>query len=436
MKQLLTLCLALSALPAVAHPEWTLQQCMQYAVEHNHEVKVSALELDNYKAAKTGAVGHFLPVAEGGIGAQYNFGRAIDPETNVYTDVSTFYNSYYVSASLPVFDGLNRLYALKAAKASELMGRQALRRQQDQTALRVMEAFANVVYYEGMVQMATEKVEETTLLLAQTRLLEQVGRKGLSDVADVASQRAEADYELTRQQNLHASALLELKMQMAFPLDDSLSIAWNEPWEQHRDSVWTNDALRPADNADLQVAKYNIQASKQQWRQARSSFFPSLSLSVGANTTYYETLHAPAASFNRQFNNNMGEYVAATLTIPLFNRLQTVTTVRRARNNYRIAQENYEQKRLELDKLCREAWQDWLGYEKQTLQMEQKVKADSLAYQLTRRQFEEGLRTALDVHTTSAQLLRSKATLLQCRLMAIMKEQYVKYYQGYTIWTE
>ena len=106
---------------------WTMQQCMQYAVEHNHEVKRAELDLDNFKAQKTGAIGSFLPSMDASIGANYNFGRAIDPETNGYTDVSTFYNGYQVTASLPVFDGFSRLHALKAAKASELMGRHALR---------------------------------------------------------------------------------------------------------------------------------------------------------------------------------------------------------------------------------------------------------------------------------------------------------------------
>ena len=144
--------------------QWTMQQCLQYAVEHNHEVKQSELELDNYKATKTGAIGNFLPSVDAGIGAQYNFGRAIDPETNLYTDVSTFYNGYSLEASLPVFDGFSRLHALKAAKASELMGHHALRQRQDQTALDVLRAYADVAYYEGLVTMADEKVKETEQL--------------------------------------------------------------------------------------------------------------------------------------------------------------------------------------------------------------------------------------------------------------------------------
>ena len=89
MKISLIAILTLTAVSAHAQNSWTMQQCMQYAVEHNHEVKRTELELDNYKASKTGAIGRFLPDVHGGIEAQYNYGRAIDPETNGYTDVNT-----------------------------------------------------------------------------------------------------------------------------------------------------------------------------------------------------------------------------------------------------------------------------------------------------------------------------------------------------------
>ena len=439
MKQALIILLAIAAKQVAAQNDWTMQQCMQYAVEHNHEVKQAELKLDNYKAQKTNAIGSFLPYVDANIGAQYNFGRAIDPETNGYTDVSTFYNGYQLSASLPVFDGFSRLHALKAAKASELMGKSTLRKQQDQTALSVLQAFANVAYYDGLVKMADEKVEETTLLLKQTRLFEEVGRKSAVDVAQVESQEAEAHYELTRQQNLYASALLELKKAMALPLSEELRLTKGKSFGKDNSGVElgmaeANSSLSSF-HPELQTAQYQVQASKHEWRQARASLFPSLSLSAGLNTTYYKTLHSEtAASFRNQLKNNMGEFVGATVSIPLFNRLQTITNIRKAKNNYRIAQEALEQKQLELEKLSREAWQDWQGYLKQTVQMEKKVEADSIAYLLTKRQFEEGLSTAIDLHTTSTQLLKSKATLLQCQLMAMVKEQLVHYYRGEKIW--
>jgi len=409
-----------------------MQQCMQYAVEHNHEVKRAGLELDNYRANKTAAVGRFLPAVSGSTGIQYNFGRAIDPETNLYTDVSTFYNGYSLGASLPVFDGFSRVHALKAAQASVMMGQSALRQRQDQTALSVLQAFTSVAYYEGLVKMAEEKREETALLLRQTRVLEEVGRKSAADVALVESQQAEADYELTHQQNRLSAALLELKNEMAYPLTDSLAVVVPADDAQYDMQPFCSPS-HPA----LRQAQYQVETSKHEWGQARASLFPTLSLSAGLSTTYYKTLHAQtASSFGKQFSNNMGEYVGVTLSIPLFNRLQTLGNIRRAKNNYRMACEAYEQKQTELEKLSREAWLDWQGYLKQTAQMEKKVEADSLAYCLTAHQYEEGLSSAIDLRTTSAQLLQSKATLLQCRLMAMVKRQLVRYYQGIAIWTE
>ena len=446
MRKVLFAILAFYVAQTEAQPCWTVMQCMQYAVEHNHEVRTTALELGNYKVAKANAAGRFLPAVDANIGAQYNFGRAIDPETNGYTNVSTFYNGYSVQVSLPVFDGFNRLHALKAAKASVLMGHQALRQQQNQVALNVLQAYVNVVYDEGMVRMAQEKLQETELLLRQTRLLEEVGRKSAADVALVESQHAEADYEVTRQQNLLATALLELKKGMAYPLTDSLAVvapiadAKSVSHESGISDSHRQDAMQPFCSPlhpALQQAQYQVQTSKHEWNQARASLYPTLSLSAGLSTTYYKTLHTQtASSFGKQFSNNMGEYVGVTLSIPIFNRMQTLGNIRKAKNNYQIAREAYEQKRAELEKLSREAWLDWQGYLKQTIQMEKKVEADSLAYQLTYHQYEEGLSTAIDLRNTSAQLLHSKATLLQCRLMAMVKEQLVRYYQGITIWTE
>ena len=424
--------LLLSCSPMMSQ-DWTAQQCMRYAVEHNMQVHRAELELDNYEASRLGAIGNFLPSVNAGIGVRYNFGRTIDPETNGYTDISTFYNDYYAQVSLPLFDGFNRLHALKAAKASVLMGHNALREQQDQTALSTLQAWVNAVYYEGTVAMVEEKQRETDLLLHQTKVMVEVGRKSLADLAQIEAQQAETAYELTHQQNLLASALLELKKDMRYPLSDSIHCGGEM---LSSESVLTLP-MHFESHPSLMQRFHSMEAKRQEWLQTRSSLFPSLALSAGLSTSYYKTLHNPTVfSFREQLRNNMGEYVAATLSIPLFNRLQTVTSIRKARNNYRIACEAYEEKRLELERLSREAWQDMTAYQKQTLQMRKKVEADSLAYQLTRRQYEEGLSTAIDVHTTSAQLLKSKATLLQCQLMAQLKYELVRYYNGEQIWIE
>ena len=436
MKNLLFAILTLSAVSVQAQTEtsWTAQQCMKYAVEHNTQVHRAVLQLDNYKAQKTSAIGSFLPSVDASIGANYNFGRAIDPETNGYTNVSTFYNGYSVQAYLPVFDGFSRLNALKAAKASLLMGRNALREQQDKTALTTLQAWVDVVYYDKMVEIAQENQQETELLLKQTQVLVEVGRKSAADLAQIEAQHAESAYELTCQQNRYASALLTLKRQMAYPLQDSLfTVVSTLRTACPNVGTSSGTAFHPM----VQQQYHAMQVSRYELNQARAGLYPTLSLSAGLSTTFYKTLHSQnTSSFSEQIKNNKGEYVSATLSIPLFNRLQTISNIRRAKNDYQMARESFEDTQRELEKLNIEACQDLNAYILQTQQMEKKVEADSLSYQLTRRRYEEGLSTAIDLHATATQLLKSKATLMQCQLMTVVKEYFVRYYQGEQIRTE
>ena len=405
----------------------TADDCMRYAVEHNHDIRISQLTQDTRRAERTGAIGAFLPSVNGSIGAQYNFGRAIDPETNTYTNVSTFYNGYSVQATLPVFDGFQRINQLRAAKASLLMGSSQLRAQQDELALQVFEAYCNVLYYQGTVKMAEEKREQSQLTLRQTQVMAEVGQKSEADVAQMEAQLAGDDYEITRQQNELSTALLTLKQLMNYPEEDSLVIAGEDR------STPNFEEAQTLENPAVAAAAQNVIVAKRKLSMARGALSPSLSISGGISTSYNKMLHTEATGFRDQLEANRGEYIYASVSIPIFNRLENLTNIRRQRNNLRIAEEELEQKRDELVKLQLQAANDCEGFRKQTLQMQHKVEADSIAARLTTRKYEEGLSSAIDVQTSAATLLESRARLLQCRLMLALKQKLVNYYKGYPI---
>lgn len=427
----LLMMLMLPASLAAQDTALTAADCMRYAVEHNHDIRINELTQDSRRAERTAAIGAFLPAISGSIGAQYNFGRAIDPETNTYTNVSTFYNGYSVQASLPIFDGFQRINQLRAAKASVLMGNSLLRARQDELALQVYEAFCNALYYQGTVRMAEEKRRQSEMTLHQTRVMAEVGQKSEADVAQMEAQLAADDYEITRQQNELSTALLSLKQLMNYPESDTLMITQrNANTQSAPDDVITLEL--PA----LAAAAQNVVVARRNLGIARGALSPSLSISGGISTSFNKMLHNETTGFRDQLSNNQGEYVYASVSIPIFNRLQTITSIRKQRNNLRIAEEELAQKRDELAKLQLQAENDCEGYRKQTVQMLHKVEADSIAARLTTRKYEEGLSSAIDVQTSTATLLESRARLLQCQLMLALKQKLVNYYKGYALWTE
>lgn len=87
-KRFLTLLIFSACIHLYASEPWNVERCMQYAADHGHAVRQQRFALDDSHAARTQAIGAFLPSVYGSISSQMNFGRAIDPETNTYTDVA------------------------------------------------------------------------------------------------------------------------------------------------------------------------------------------------------------------------------------------------------------------------------------------------------------------------------------------------------------
>lgn len=434
---------------------WTVEDCMRYAVAHSHGLRQRELQLDNSEATRLQAIGAFLPSVNASIGTQWNFGRAIDPETNTYTSVSTFNNGYGLSTSLPVFDGLYRVHALRAARADMLMQKNALQAERDQMALETYQAYVNVVYAQEAVRLAEEKLSESKMILQQTQVMEEEGLKSPADVAQMEAQVASDELILTRQKGQRETSMLELRKVMNRPSPQSLTLAslTPDPSPGGEGSIYLQgmngnneqgeEVTTPLPDKEVQgggsagarsllaQSFYAVESARHSLRATRSSFFPSISLSAGINSSYYRNLNAAMTSpFRNQLKNNLGKYVSLNLSIPIFNRLGNIASLRRARNNLCIAQEQYAAKQTELEVLRQQAWLDVLVYQKEATQGERKVAADSLAYELTRQQYAQGLASPIDLQTSAAILLQSRAALLQSRLMIFVKKLQRRYYEG------
>lgn len=415
---------------------WTLDDCMKYAVENSTQVKKQIHASDTYQAEQLSAFGAFLPSLTASVGAQLNYGRSIDPETNTYSNTSTFNNAYSVYSTLPIFYGGRLVNQWKLAKVNRLLGKQNIRQAEDELAINTMQAYIDVVFYQGTSKLAEEKLAESRRLLYKTMRQEELGLKGKADVAQIEAQVASDDYDLTHQQNLYNTALLTLKEYMNY--DAALPLALDTAMVIDENSIQAESAEAiysfAADNNPIaKQAELTLKNRQLQHRIAKGRLFPSIYLSAGIATNYFENLSSGAAvpaAFKSQFKNNRGEYISLNVSIPIFDGFANRTVIRTARNNMRIAAEQQSETLRQLQITIEKAVADRDGYLKEMIQMEKQVKANQLAYQLTLRKFEEGLMSPLDLQTSANQLIQSKVNLLQRRLLYLVKTRQVDYYKG------
>ena len=421
---------------------WSLDDCMKYAVEHATEVKREVVNARQRKQDYQHAVAGFLPTVTGGVQGQYAWGRNIDPETNTYNNVTTFNNYYQLYAELNVFDGFATINALKQAKLSRDYSSTAMQKIQDDRAIDVMQKYVDAAYAEASIRIASEKLNESKRMLAKMKRLYELGEKGRPDVVQMESQVAEDEYNLTHQENVAKQSLLALKSAMNFPVDEELKILIKE--EQNLKLTSDNKEVSESGvnyetvyqgfqniSPDLKSAEYEVERARYDYKIAKGRLLPSLSLGGGISTNYYKNLSQKGQydGFASQFRNNQGEYLALTLSIPIYNS-DRWHSVKKARNDWQLAQVNLEETRRKLHDQIAQAVMDAEGYAKELHQMQKKVASDSLAYHMSSRKFEEGMLSTFDLHTAAQTLLESRIKELQMQMLLIIKQRLVAYYQG------
>ena len=421
---------------------WSLDDCMKYAVEHATEVKREVVNARQRKQDYQHAVAGFLPTVTGGVQGQYAWGRNIDPETNTYNHVTTFNNYYQLYAELNVFDGFATINALKQAKLSRDYSATAMQKIQDDRAIDVMQKYVDAAYAEASIRIASEKLNESKRMLVKMKRLYELGEKGRPDVVQMESQVAEDEYNLTHQENVAKQSLLALKSAMNFPVDEELKILINE--EQNLKLTSDNKEVSESGvnyetvyqgfqniSPDLKSAEYEVERARYDYKIAKGRLLPSLSLGGGISTNYYKNLSQKGQydGFASQFRNNQGEYLALTLSIPIYNS-DRWHSVKKARNDWQMAQVNLEETRRKLHDQIAQAVMDAEGYAKELHQMQKKVASDSLAYHMSSRKFEEGMLSTFDLHTAAQTLLESRIKELQMQMLLIIKQRLVAYYQG------
>lgn len=412
---------------------WGLDSCMAYAVEHATDVKREVVNARQRKQDYQKAVTDFLPSVAGGVQGQYAWGRNIDPETNTYNHVTTFNNYYQLYASLNVFDGFATINAFKQAKLARAYSTTAMQKVRDDKAIDVMQKFVDAAYAEASIQIASDKLAESKRLLGKMQRLYELGEKGRPDVVQMESQVAEDEYNLTHQKHVAQQCLLTLKSAMNFPVEEELRLVTNgkqvnESFPINHETVYQNFLNA---SPDVKSAEYEVEKARYDYKIAKGRLLPSLSLSGGISTNFYRNLSQGGQyeGFASQFRNNRGEYLALTLSIPICDNVAW-HSVKKARNDWQLAQVNLEETKRKLHDHIAQAVMDAEEYVKELYQMNKKVASDSLAYYMSSRKFEEGMLSTFDLHTAAQTLLESRIKQLQMQMLLVIRQRLVDYYQG------
>lgn len=412
----------------------SLEECMAYAVEHSTAVGQRANSLASAREDYISAVAEVFPSVSAGSGGSLGFGRSVDPETNTYTTVSTFSNSYSISAGLTLFSGFATINGIRAAKVARAMGVENLQLARDEAAMNAMAAYFDVVYYTGAVKIAEDALAASRLNMTKASKNFELGLVSAADVAEIEAQVAADDVSLTEQHNNLSLAEIRLREVMNYPQDEPLEIDTDVRIDSELTGASFAEVLdyALANNPRVRSAELNSRYSKINYSIAKGRYYPSISASGGYSTSFYTNLDNAAAyaSWWHQIKQNRGSSVSVSMSIPIFSGLGRRTSKHRARYSMNNAVLQEEAVRRAVESEVAQTYSQMQGYGKQYVQGQKKVKATELAYNGMSQKFAKGLVSAIELQTAANNLQQARSEMLRSRLQYIIKCRMVDYYNG------
>lgn len=422
-----------------AQKEWSLNQCISYAIENNINLKdyeiLEKLSLENVQQSKR----NMLPGINASSDVGLNFGRSVDPNTNAYINTRFFNNSYNLRSSIAVFDGFRIQNQIKYDQFRKQASKYSRINASDDLAFNVMVAFFDVLYYKGMLQIAHEQVEASKLSLITTEKKVEIGLKAKTDLLDMRANLEFEELNKIKIENALETAILKLKQLMNFVPAETMELV------DEASVVYSGSVDKPQQLFDqftswspyYQSIEANLKATEKGVALNRSQLYPSISASGSVRTGFYETNtddNGKTIGFKEQFKNNRNQYLGASVSIPVFNRWSGRSDLKKAKLELERAKNNLEDEKQKMFFALVNDLTELEAFYKEYNQYVKRNEVDEMAFRAAEKKFEQGLIDINDFYIAKNRWANTQSQVLRSRTQWEIKMRTLEFYKGIRFW--
>ncbi|MFS4454713.1 TolC family protein [Maribacter sp. 2304DJ31-5] len=421
-----------------AQEKWTLDACIQYALEHNLQLKDFTYNAASGRETYRQSIRDVLPNINGSTNYIVNFGRSTDPFTNDVVTTDFFSNSYNLNGSIDLFQGFQKMNTIKASKFLYKAAKEETAHQKYLLAFRVMQAFYDIQFFEGLLGISKEQqtVSQTNYELVKKQV--DLGLKAGADLYEAESLLLTDKLNVTQSANQLAAAKLRLIQEMNLEdiPDIEIQVGLQEnSLDSTSTEIRSDTIFNTAKNFVplIKAQALRAKAAKKQVAAARGDLFPTLSLFGGYRTGYFETTRDTLGitiPFREQFKDNTSQFIGVSLSVPITERWSRRSRVKQRKIAYERAQNNLDIQKQELLQTIQQLVQEYNSLMVELNQSTQKVEAQNLAFTIAQKRYEKGLINALELFTAKNLFASAQNENLQVRLRSEINKSTLDFYRG------
>lgn len=422
-----------------AQKQWTLQDCIDYAMENNITLKKSQLQKQSATEDLKGAKAALLPTVSASTNQSLGYqpwkdtGMAYVTNGTVNTKVDkTSYNgSYSLSGQWTVWNGGRNTNTIKLDRLAEQEAELSSRETANSIQERIAQIFSQILYLDESVKVNEQMLETSKKNEERGQEMLNVGKMSKADLAQLSAQRANDEYSIVEAKTQLMNYKLQMKQLLEITDETEFDVAVPEIGDEMilaaipaLQTVYEEALLsRP----EIERSQLAVKGSEVSVSIAKAGWMPNVSVTGGVTTS---TNSLSGTGWGSQFKSNVNTQLGLGVSMPIYDGRSTKTAVNKAK----IQQ---LQARLDLQDLQKTLYSDIQGYWINAVNNQEKYKAAKSSvesaqqsYDLLSEQFRLGLKNIVELLAGKDNLLNAQQNQLQSKYLTLYNQQMLAFYQG------
>lgn len=429
------------SLQAQHNKTWTLRECIDHAIANNIDIQSKKIQEETKEIDVNTAKSSRLPDLNAGMGQSFGFGWS-ETQRGESVQQNSSLSNFSIQSSMPLFTGFKISNEIEARKLDLKAATENLNKAKDNMQLNVTSSFLDVLFNKEIRGISERQVELTNKQAERTQLLVDAGKVPQSQLFDIKAQLAKD--ELTLTQSLNNEKLSRILLAQHLELEKSAdTFDIQSPDTENIFDMMIGSLLPPDqiyNNAvsfkpQVKEQEYLLESSKKNLKVAESGYWPKLSLSASYGTGYYHYYVDDYAnkSFADQLKDNGKTNIGLSLSIPLFNRFETVNQVKTSRLEIKSRELALESIKKDLYKEIQQAYYNAVAAQSKYTSAEKAVEATEESFRYAEEKYAAGKSTVFEYNEVKTKLLQSLSERTQAKYDFIFRVKILDFYNGVQI---
>ena len=438
-KHLLTaLSLLMAGGVAWGQKAWTLQECLDYALVHNIQLRKSRITAASAHEDVLQSQSALFPSVSFSTNQNVSWRPFAESTINLTNGSMTtnrssvsYNGSYGINANWTVWNGNRNTNNVKQNKLSEQLAKLDVEQQANTIQEQIAQLYVQVLYETEAVKVCEEIIKASELQRDRAKAMVEVGSLARVDLVQLEAQVNQDKYSLSQAEAQLANYKLQLKQLLEIHNEEAFEVAIPNIADERilgivpdEQSVY-NAAL--ANRPEIQASILNIESSEIAVASARAGYMPTVSINAGIGSS---NSSGQDLAFGTQIKNNLSNSIGLTLSVPIFDNMQARTNIRKAKYALHTSALNLQDQQKQLYSTIENYWLNATTSQQQYIYALANEKSMQESYDLVSEQFNLGLKNIVELTTGKNNLLHAEQQLLQSKYMALLNYALLNFYAG------